>query len=82
MKGETIMEMAAKLKELRISKNLEIKEILILLKKQGFEVSEEEMLKYEENAENLDADTFLVLCRIYGCEDIMETFKDILKDRK
>lgn len=73
------MKMAEKLKELRVGKNLEIEDVLILLKKQGFEVSEEEMCKYEENAKALDADTFLALCRIYECENIMETFKDTLE---
>ena len=81
-KGEIIMEMAAKLKELRMNKNLDSKDVLVLLEKEGFEVSEEELLKYEENAESLDADLFLALCRIYGCKDIMETFKDTIENRK
>ena len=76
------MKMAEKLKELRINKNLEIRDVLILLKKEGFEVSEEEMHKYEVDEKDLDADIFLALCRIYGCDDIMETFKETLKDRK
>lgn len=76
------MKMAEKLKELRINKNLEIRDVLILLKKEGFGVSEEEMRKYEVDEKDLDADTFLVLCRIYGCEDIMEVFKETLKDRE
>ena len=70
------MEMAEKLKELRIGKKLEIKDVLTLLQKEGFEVSEEELSRHEENAKNLDADMFLALCRIYGCENIMETFKE------
>ena len=76
------MKMAEKLKELRINKNLEIRDVLILLKKEGFEVSEEEMRRHEEDEKDLDADTFLALCRVYGCDDILETFKETLNDRE
>ena len=70
------MKIAAKLKELRLAKNLEIKNVLLELQNAGFRVSEEEMLEFEADAKFLDADRFLALCRIYGCDDIMGTFGD------
>lgn len=73
------MKIAAKLKELRLAKNLEIKDVLLELQNAGFKVSEEEMLELEADAKSLEADMFLVLCRIYGCDDIMGTFGDFDK---
>ena len=67
------MKMAEKLKELRISKNLEIRDVLILLKKEGFEVSEEEMRRHEEDEKDLDADTFLAVLLAVAMPPLVET---------
>jgi len=68
------MEIAKKLKELRVERNLEIEEVLVKLQEAGYEVSEDKMLQYEEDAKKLDADTFLELCKIYEVDDIMAVF--------
>ncbi len=68
------MRIAEKLKELRLGKNLEISDVCCKLQNAGFRVSEDKLLEFEEDAKSLDADTFLVLCKIYECGDVMKVF--------
>ncbi len=68
------MEIAKKLKALRIERNLEIEDVLVKLQEAGYEMSADNMLEYEADARALEADTFLELCKIYEVDDIMAVF--------
>ena len=69
-----------KLRELREKNNLTRKEAVEKLKELGFDISDKTLYGYESGRNSANADMFLSLCKIYGCQNIMETFSDSVDD--
>lgn len=70
-------DMGTKLKALRGKTSLSAKDVSLKLKELGFEISDKTLHGYEGGFRMPSADVFMALCEIYGCKNILETFKDI-----
>ena len=65
-------QIAGILKARRKSAGLSVKDTLNALKAQGIDVSDKTLYGWESGHRQPDADTFLILCEIYGIETISE----------
>lgn len=68
------------LKELREQNNLTRKEAVDKLRELGIDISDKTLYGYESGRNSANADMFLALCKIYKCNNIMETFSDTVED--
>ena len=73
-------EIGTELKKLRENANLTIKDVIIKLKEYNINISDKTLYGYESNNRSLTSDTFLALCSIYRCKNILEVFSDIEPD--
>ena len=62
------------LKKLREENGMTRKEAAEKLKALGIDISDKTLYGYESGRNSANADMFLSLCKIYKCNDIMETF--------
>lgn len=69
-----------KLKELREQNNLTRKEAADKLRHIGIDISDKTLYGYESGRNSANADMFLALCKVYGCQNIMSTFYDSVDD--
>lgn len=74
------MNIGEKLKLLRESNNMTRKDAADELRKFGINISDKTIYGYESGRNSANADMFLALCRIYKCNNIMETFSDSVDD--
>lgn len=70
------MTIGKKLKQLRERNNLTRKEVADKLKDLGLDISDKTLYGYESDRNSANADMFLALCKIYKCNNIMETFSN------
>ena len=70
----------ATLRSLREKSGLSVKEVIKLLKQYDFEISDKTLYSYESGKRAMSGDMLLALCRIYKCNNILETFADIEVD--
>ena len=68
------------LKRLREQNGLKGNEVIDKLKDLGIEISAKTLYGYESGRNSTNADMFLALCKIYKCQNIMETFSDSVDD--
>ena len=68
------------LKRLREENGLTRKEAADKLKKLGIDISDKTLYGYESGRNSANADMFLSLCKIYKCNNIMETFSETVED--
>lgn len=68
------------LKELREQSNLTRKEAVDKLRALGIDISDKTLYGYESGRNSANADMFLALCKIYKCNNIMETFSDTVEE--
>lgn len=68
------------LKKLREENGLTRKEAADKLKKIGIDISDKTLYGYESGRNSANADMFLSLCKIYKCNNIMETFSEAVED--
>ena len=68
------------LKELREQNNLTRKEAVDKLRELGIDISDKTLYGYESGRNSANADMFLALCKVYKCNNIMETFSDTVED--
>ncbi len=68
------------LKKLREINGLTRKEAADKLKDLGIDISDKTLYGYESGRNSANADMFLALCKIYKCNNIMETFSDTADD--
>lgn len=61
------------LKELRLSKNLSVEDVVAMLKERNIVISTKTLYGYENDIP-LRSSTFLALCEIYSVTDIFSTF--------
>lgn len=73
-------EMGSTLRELREKSGYTVKYVIDKLKEHNIDISDKALYSYESNKRAVSADTFLVLCEIYSCKNILETFSDIELD--
>jgi transcriptional regulator with XRE-family HTH domain len=62
------------LKEKRKESKLSVKDVIKILSDKGIELSQNALYNYETGFRQPDADTLLVLCEIYGIDDVLEVF--------
>ncbi|MEZ3443617.1 MAG: XRE family transcriptional regulator [Lachnospiraceae bacterium] len=68
------------LKKLREENGMTRKEAADKLKSLGIDISDKTLYGYESGRNSANADMFLSLCKIYKCNNIMETFSDTVED--
>ena len=68
------------LKKLREENGLTRKEAADKLKHLGIDISDKTLYGYESGRNSANADMFLALCKIYKCNNIMETFSETADD--
>lgn len=68
------------LKELRKNKNLTAKDVSFKLQNMGYTISAKTLSGYETGIRMPNADTFMALCQIYDCKNILETFSFVKAD--
>lgn len=73
------MNIGSKMKELRESQGLTRKEAVEKLKPLGIDISDKTLYGYESGRNSANADMFLALCKIYNCNNIMETFSSTVE---
>lgn len=66
------------LKAKRKEKNYSVKNVILELKKYGIYIKEKTLYGYENNANIPDGTTLLYLCSIYGIDDALEAFRDVI----
>jgi transcriptional regulator with XRE-family HTH domain len=74
------MTIGAKLKQLRENNNMTRKDAAEKLRELGIDISDKTLYGYESGRNSANADMFLALCRIYRCNNIMETFSEAVDD--
>jgi predicted transcriptional regulator len=67
-------EMANKLRQLRESEGLAVKDVIDMLCGRGIKISPKTLYSWEVGRAQPDADTFMMLCDIYMVEDILTEF--------
>ena len=65
-----------KLRKLRNQNNLSVQDVATLLHKYGIYISAKSLYGYETGARSVEAPTFLALCMIYRCDNILKEFAD------
>lgn len=73
-------DIGKQLKELREQNNLTRKEAVDKLREHGIDISDKTLYGYESGRNSANADMFLALCKIYKCNNIMETFSDTVEE--
>lgn len=73
------MDIGSKMKELREAQGLTRKEAVEKLKALGIDISDKTLYGYESGRNSANADMFLALCKIYNCNNIMETFSSTVE---
>ena len=68
------------LKKLREENGLTRKEAADKLKYLGIDISDKTLYGYESGRNSANADMFLALCKIYKCNNIVETFSEDADD--
>ena len=68
------------LKKLREENGMTRKEAADKLKRLGIDISDKTLYGYESGRNSANADMFLSLCKIYNCNNIMETFSETVGD--
>lgn len=68
------------LKKLREENKMTRKEATDKLKVLGIDISDKTLYGYESGRNSANADMFLALCKIYNCNNIMETFSETVED--
>ncbi|MCQ4638004.1 XRE family transcriptional regulator [Anaerovorax odorimutans] len=68
------------LKKLRKNSGMSVSEVLVKLKELGQEIQQPTLYAYENNTRAANADMFIALCQIYGCNNVLETFAGIEVD--
>lgn len=68
------------LKKLREENGMTRKEAADKLKNLGIDISDKTLYGYESGRNSANADMFLSLCKIYKCNNIVETFSDTVED--
>jgi len=68
------------LKKLREENGLTRKEAADKLKHLGIDISDKTLYGYESGRNSANADMFLSLCKIYKCNNIMDTFSETVED--
>lgn len=74
------MNIGEKLKELREQNSLTRKEAADKLRAIGIAISDKTLYGYESGRNSANADMFLALCKIYGCNNVMSTFYNSVDD--
>lgn len=74
------MKIGDKLKLLRENNKMTRKDVADKLKDFGFDISDKTLYGYESGRNSANADMFLALCKIYKCNNIMETFSNSVDD--
>lgn len=70
----------ATLRSLRERSNFSVKEVVELLKQYDFHISDKTLYSYESGKRAMSGDMLLTLCRIYKCNNILETFGNVEVD--
>lgn len=70
----------ATLRSLRERSDFSVKEVVELLKEYDFRISDKTLYSYESGKRAMSGDMLLTLCRIYKCNNILETFGDVEAD--
>lgn len=68
------------LRYLREQEKLSVKSVIDELKKYNQNITDKTLYSYENNKRAASADMLLALCQIYNCNNILETFTDIVPD--
>ena len=68
------------LRYLREREKLSVKSVIDELKKYNQNITDKTLYSYENNKRAASADMLLALCQIYNCNNILETFTDIVPD--
>lgn len=68
------------LKKLREKNGMTRKDATDKLKSLGIDISDKTLYGYESGRNSANADMFLALCKIYKCNNIMETFSETVED--
>lgn len=68
------------LKKLRENNNMTRKDVADKLKELGIDISDKTLYGYESGRNSANADMFLALCKVYKCNNVMETFSDSVSD--
>lgn len=74
------MNIGEKLKALRVSNNMTRKDVADKLKEFNIDISDKTLYGYESGRSSANADMFLALCKVYRCNNIMETFSNTVDD--
>lgn len=74
------MNIGEKLKALRENNNMTRKDVADRLKEFNIDISDKTLYGYESGRNSANADMFLALCKVYRCNNIMETFSDTVED--
>lgn len=74
------MSIGEKLKSLRENSGMTRKEVSDKLKEFNIDISDKTLYGYESGRNSANADMFLALCKIYKCNNIMETFSNTVDD--
>lgn len=74
------MGIGEKLKSLRENSGMTRKEVSDKLKEFNIDISDKTLYGYESGRNSANADMFLALCKIYKCNNIMETFSNTVDD--
>lgn len=74
------MNIGERLKSLREDNGMTRKDTVKKLKELGIDISDKTLYGYESGRNSANADMFLALCKIYKCNNIMETFSDMAND--
>jgi len=74
------MNIGEQLKKLRENNGMTRKDAADKLKGLGIDISDKTLYGYESGRNSANADMFLALCRIYKCNNVMETFSDSVSD--
>lgn len=69
-----------RLRSLREAQKMNAREVCERMSGMGFELSHKTLYGYETGQRMPNADTFMALCSIYQCKDIMGTFWDLKVD--
>lgn len=70
----------ANLRKLRLRENLSVKEVIEKLSDYGHDITDKTLYSYENDKRAASADMFITLCRIYKCNNILETFAGMEPD--
>ncbi len=74
------MNIGDTLKKLRENNGMTRKDAADKLHELGIDISDKTLYGYESGRNSANADMFLALCRIYKCNNIMETFSNSVDD--